>query len=89
METVIGSAATDPAADLWSVRVFWKPAPGVSCPEYTTFIVKGETQAIDSAVLALDGCRHRWAPVKAAAAQVRRAGDSGAWRAVTVSRSYL
>lgn len=79
------------AGEAWDVRMHWKPSSGVTCPEYTTHTVKGgETQAIDSAVSALDGCRHPWSLIQATGAEIRRAGDAGAWRSVGSSgRSYL
>ena len=73
----------------WQVRVHWKPEPGVTCPEFTTYAADDESQAIDSAVSALDGNRHPWALVKASGAEVRRAGDSGPWRSVASSSTYL
>lgn len=76
-------------ADPWEVRVFWRPAPGATCPEFTTYAVDGESQAVDAAVSVLDGCCHRWALVKAAAAQIRHAQDLGPWRPVTGPGSYL
>jgi hypothetical protein len=71
----------------WEVRVHWKPAAGVTCPELTTYAVADENEAIDSAVSVLDGCRHPRALVKAVHAEIRSA--SGAWRTVAASHSYL
>jgi hypothetical protein len=80
---------------LWDVRVHWKPDAGATCLPHTVHIVSGESQAIDAAVSALDGCRHRWAPVRAIKAEVRPTGSGAPWRQVfgsrpaTLSRSYL
>jgi hypothetical protein len=76
-------------SDSWDVRVFWRPVSGVTCPEYTTYVVNGESQAIDAAVSVLTSCSHRWALVTASAAQVRRSGDGGPWVAVEQGRSHI
>lgn len=73
----------------WEVRVHWKPAGGVTCPAFTTYVVSGESCAVDEAVSVLDGCRHPKALVKAVSAEVRRAGDPGPWRAVSAGPRYL
>jgi hypothetical protein len=67
----------------WVLRVHWRPAPGVTCPEYTTYPAESETCAIDDAVSILDGTRHPRALVKAVRAEIRRTGDPGPWLAMT------
>jgi hypothetical protein len=74
---------------LWEVRVHWRAESGATCLDSTVHIVNGETQAIDAAVAALDGCRHPWAPVRATSAEIRRSAGIGAWRPVAFTRSYL
>jgi hypothetical protein len=73
--------------ELWDVRVHWKAEPGATCLPYTLHAVTGEAQAIDAAVSVMDGCRHRWAPVRATVAEIRRAGDTGSWRRVGHAQS--
>ena len=73
--------------DLWDVRVHWTADPGATCLPYTVHIVNNETQAVDAAVSVMDGCRHRWAPVRAALAEIRRTGDTGRWRRVGLAQS--
>lgn len=89
MELASTPCTTELGTDVWDVRVFWQPASGVTCPEFTTYVVRGESQAIDAAVSVLMSCSHRWALVKASGAQIRRTGDLGRWRPVAVTRSYL
>lgn len=80
--------------ELWHVRVYWKAEPGAACLPHTEHIVSGESRAIDAAVSVLEGCSHRWAPVHATRAEIRRQGSDGPWRLVpgtptTLTGSYL
>lgn len=75
--------------DEWNVRIHWHPVGGATAPEYTTYVVNGESQAVDAAVFALDGNCHPWAPVRAVRAEIRRLGNAGEWRSVAVTRTYV
>jgi hypothetical protein len=89
---VDSDASPDPISPLpWEVRVWWRPADGVACPEFTTFGAEDEDGAIDEAVSVMDGCRHRRALVMAVRAEIRPAGFEGRWRTVAAAhvRSYL
>lgn len=68
----------------WEIRVHWRPAPGVTCPGYTTHAADSEAHAVDGAVSALDGCRHPWALTTATHAEIRPVG--GEWRNVPNGR---
>ena len=70
----------------WEVRVYWKPAAGVTCPHFTTYAAVNENEAIDVVVSVMDGCRHPHALVKAVRGEIRSAG--GTWRTVATSPGY-